>query len=138
LANINIIGPLHAINLSRNNIRPNITLYYNMSHLISSGVSIMLENNPCCNNARLNDFELYYFCNITNHPPSPVHDYVIIMLVTIVTFLVAVIGLFLYWSTRKDKYNLLLQIQQEFAKQDVQPTIFAYNDTKIEKIQIRS
>ncbi len=34
------------------------------------------------------------------------------MHVTIVTFLVAVIGLFLYWSARKDKYTLLLQIQQ--------------------------
>ncbi len=34
------------------------------------------------------------------------------MPVTIVIFLVAMIGLFLYWSARKDKYNLLLQIQQ--------------------------
>jgi hypothetical protein len=48
----------------------------------------------------------------------------------IVIFLVAMIGFFLYWSTRKDKYTLLLQIQQEFAKQDVQPTLYAYNDIK--------
>jgi hypothetical protein len=32
--------------------------------------------------------------------------------VTIVIFLVGVIGFFLYWSARKDKYTLLLQIQQ--------------------------
>ncbi len=32
--------------------------------------------------------------------------------VTIVIFLIAMIGFFLYWSTRKDKYILLLQIQQ--------------------------
>ncbi len=32
--------------------------------------------------------------------------------VAIVIFLVAMIGFFLYWSTRKDKYTLLLQIQQ--------------------------
>jgi hypothetical protein len=38
-ANINIIG--HAVNLTGNNIGPNITLYYNMSHLVFSGVSIM-------------------------------------------------------------------------------------------------
>ncbi len=36
----------------------------------------------------------------------------IIVPVTIVVFLVAVIGFFLYWSARKDKYTLLLQIQQ--------------------------
>jgi hypothetical protein len=55
----------------------------------------------------------------------------IIVPLTVATFLVAMIGLFLYWSARKDKYTLLLQIQQEFAKQDVQPTIYAYNDIKI-------
>jgi hypothetical protein len=41
LANINITGPLQAVNLTGNNIGPNITLYYNMSHLVFSGVSIM-------------------------------------------------------------------------------------------------
>ncbi|KAH8952872.1 hypothetical protein BDL97_09G107100 [Sphagnum fallax] len=133
LASININGPLHVVNLIGNNIGPNITLYYNMSHLVSNGVSIMLEDNPCCVNVELNDAELYYFCNITNHPPSAVNDHVIEITVpvAIVIFLVAMIGFFLYWSTRKDKYTLLLQIQQEFAKKDVQPTIYAYNDIKI-------
>ncbi|KAH9534576.1 hypothetical protein CY35_17G012400 [Sphagnum magellanicum] len=132
LASINITGPLHVVNLTGNNIGPNITLYYNMSHLVSNGVSILLEDNPCCVNAELNDAELYYFCNIINHPPSAVNDHVIEITVPmiIVIFLVAVIGFFLYWSTRKDKYTLLLQIQQEFAKQDVQPTLYAYNDIK--------
>ncbi len=32
--------------------------------------------------------------------------------VTVVIFLVAMIGFYLYWSARKDKYTLLLQIQQ--------------------------
>jgi hypothetical protein len=41
LASININGPLHVVNLIGNNIGPNITLYYNMSHLVFSGVSIM-------------------------------------------------------------------------------------------------
>jgi hypothetical protein len=41
LASININGPLHVVNLTSNNIGPNITLYYNMSHLVSNGVSIM-------------------------------------------------------------------------------------------------
>jgi hypothetical protein len=41
LASININGPLHVVNLIGNNIGPNITLYYNMSHLVSNGVSIM-------------------------------------------------------------------------------------------------
>jgi hypothetical protein len=41
LASININGPLHVVNLIGNNIGPNITLYYNMSHLESNGVSIM-------------------------------------------------------------------------------------------------
>ncbi len=36
----------------------------------------------------------------------------IIVPVTIIIFLVAMISFFLYWSTRKDKYTLLLQIQQ--------------------------
>ncbi|KAH9551324.1 hypothetical protein CY35_09G009100 [Sphagnum magellanicum] len=134
LASINITGPLHVVNLTGNNIGPNITLYYNMSHLVSNGVSILLEDNPCCVNAKLNDAELYYFCNIINHPPSSssVKDHVIEITVPmiIVIFLVAVIGFFLYWSVRKDKYTLLLQIQQEFAKQDVQPTLYAYNDIK--------
>ncbi|CAM6009843.1 unnamed protein product [Sphagnum balticum] len=133
LASINITGPLHVVNLIGNNIGPNITLYYNMSRLVSNGISIMLEDNPCCVNAGLNDVELYYFCNIINHPPSPVNDHVIeiIMPITIVIFLVGVIGFFLYWSAQKDKYTLILQIQQEFAKQDVKPTIYAYNDIKI-------
>jgi hypothetical protein len=114
LASININGPLHVVNLIGNNIGPNITLYYNMSHLVSNGVSIMLEDNPCCVNVELNDAELYYFCNITNHPPSAVNDRVIKITVpvAIVIFLVAMISFFLYWSTRKDKYTLLLQIQQ--------------------------
>ncbi|CAK9237780.1 unnamed protein product [Sphagnum troendelagicum] len=69
--------------------------------------------------------------NITGPIAFYDHTIKIIVLVTIVIFLVTMISLFLYWSARKDKYTLLLQIQQEFAKQDVQPTIYAYNDIKI-------
>jgi hypothetical protein len=78
LRNINISGPLNLINLTWNNMGPDFTnffLYSNISNLLSSGLSIMLESNPCCDNIWKNDMsrltydEIYYFCNET--PPTP-------------------------------------------------------------------
>ncbi|KAH8954970.1 hypothetical protein BDL97_08G109600 [Sphagnum fallax] len=144
LRNINISGPLNLINLARNNMGPDFTsflLYPNISNLLSSGLSIMLENNPCCDNIWKNDMsrltyaEIYYFCNQTPPPPKSKNPNTIVIEVTVpvtvVTFLIAMVVFFLYWSARKEKYSLLLQIQEEFAKQDVQPTLYAYHDIKI-------
>ncbi|CAK9236041.1 unnamed protein product [Sphagnum troendelagicum] len=147
LRNINISGPLNLINLARNNMGPDFTsflLYPNISNLLSSGLSIMLENNPCCDNIWKNDMsrltyaEIYYFCNQTPPPPKSKFcknpNTIVIEVtvpVTVVTFLIAMVVFFLYWSARKEKYSLLLQIQEEFAKQDVQPTLYAYHDIKI-------
>ncbi|KAH8948911.1 hypothetical protein BDL97_10G002400 [Sphagnum fallax] len=144
LRNINISGPLNLINLTGNNMGPDFSsflLYSNISNLVSSGLSIMLEDNPCCDNiwkngmSGLNDIEIYYFCHSTPPPPKSKDPNTvvieIIVPVTTVTFLIALVVFFLYWSARKEKYSLLLQIQEEFAKQDVQPTLYAYNDIKI-------
>ncbi|KAH9554680.1 hypothetical protein CY35_08G076000 [Sphagnum magellanicum] len=98
LRNINISGPLKLINLTGNNMGPDFTsflLYSNISKLVSNGLSIMLEDNPCCDNiwkngkSGLTDAEIYYFCH--SNPPPP----------------------------------------KKFAKRDVQPTLYAYNDIKI-------
>ncbi|KAH8954473.1 hypothetical protein BDL97_08G079800 [Sphagnum fallax] len=98
LMNINISGPLKLINLTGNNMGPDFTsflLYSNISKLVSNGLSIMLEDNPCCDNiwkngkSGLTDVEIYYFCH--SKPPPP----------------------------------------KKFAKRDVQPTLYAYNDIKI-------
>ncbi|CAK9881727.1 unnamed protein product [Sphagnum jensenii] len=79
LRNINISGPLNLINLTGNNMGPDFKsflLYSNISNLVSSGLSIMLENNPCCDNIWENDMsgltyvEIYYFCNKTPPPPK--------------------------------------------------------------------
>ncbi|CAM6073718.1 unnamed protein product [Sphagnum tenellum] len=161
LRNINISGPLNLINLAGNNMGPDFTsfLYSNISNLVSSGLSIMLENNPCCDNIWENDMseltyaEIYYFCNKTPPPPKSKFFYLIYpyfhllknnvcknpntivievtVPVIVVTSLIAMVVFFLYWSARKEKYSLLLQIQEEFAKQDVQPTLYAYHDIKI-------
>ncbi|KAH9554708.1 hypothetical protein CY35_08G076700 [Sphagnum magellanicum] len=144
LRNINISGPLNLINLTGNNMGPDFTsflLYSNISNLVSSRLSIMLEDNPCCDNiwkngmSGLTDAEIYYFCNSTPPPPKSKDPNTIvieiIVPVTAVVFLIAMVVFFLYWSARKEKYSLLLQIQEEFAKQDVQPTLYAYNDIKI-------
>ncbi|CAM6033885.1 unnamed protein product [Sphagnum compactum] len=144
LRNINISGPLNLINLTGNNMGPDFTnflLYSNISNLVSSGLSIMLKDNPCCDNILKNDksgwtkAEIYYFCQSIPPPPKGKDTNAIvievIVPVTVVTFLIAMVVFFLYWSARKEKYSLLLQIQEEFAKQDVQPTLYAYNDIKI-------
>ncbi|KAH9555259.1 hypothetical protein CY35_08G105600 [Sphagnum magellanicum] len=142
LRNININGPLNLINLTGNNMGPDFKsfLYSNISNLVSSGLSIMLGNNPCCDNiwndmSGLTYVEIYYFCHST--PPQPKSKNLntiaikVIMPMTVVIFLIAMVVFFLYWSARKEKYSLLLQIQEEFAKQDVQPTLYAYHDIKI-------
>jgi hypothetical protein len=36
----------------------------------------------------------------------------VIVPVTVVTFLIAMVVFFLYWSEQKEKYSLLLQIQE--------------------------
>ncbi|KAH9554690.1 hypothetical protein CY35_08G076000 [Sphagnum magellanicum] len=144
LRNINISGPLKLINLTGNNMGPDFTsflLYSNISKLVSNGLSIMLEDNPCCDNiwkngkSGLTDAEIYYFCH-SNPPPPKSKDANVIVIevivpVTVVTFFIAMVVFFLYWSAQKEKYSLLLQIQEEFAKRDVQPTLYAYNDIKI-------
>jgi hypothetical protein len=125
LRNINIGGPLNLINLTGNNMGPDFSsflLYSNISNLVSSGLSIMLEDNPCCDNiwkngmSGLNDIEIYYFCHSTPPPPKSKDPNTIvieiIVPVTTVTFLIALVVFFLYWSARKEKYSLLLQIQE--------------------------
>ncbi|KAH9555267.1 hypothetical protein CY35_08G105700 [Sphagnum magellanicum] len=142
LRNININGPLNLINLTGNKMGPDFKkiLYSNISNLVSSGLSIMLGNNPCCDNiwndmSGLTNAEIYYFCQST--PPQPNGKNLntiaikVIIPMTVVTFLIAMVLFFLYWSARKEKYSLLLQIQEEFAKKDVQPTLYAYRDIKI-------
>ncbi|CAM6025065.1 unnamed protein product [Sphagnum balticum] len=145
LTNININGPLKLINLTGNNMGPDFTsflLYSNISKLVFNGLSIMLENNPCCDNiwkngkSRLTDAEIYYFCHSnppktkSNKDPNTIVIKVIMPMIVVI-FLIAMVVFFLYWSTQKEKNSLLLQIQEEFAKQDVQPTLYAYNDIKI-------
>ncbi|CAK9235747.1 unnamed protein product [Sphagnum troendelagicum] len=144
LTNINVTGPLKLINLTGNNMGPDFTsflLYSNISKLVSNGLSIMLEDNPCCNNiwkngkSGLTDVEIYYFCHSNSPPPKSKDPNTIvievIVPVTLVAFLIVMVVFFLYWSAQKEKYSLLLQIQEEFAKRDVQPTLYAYNDIKI-------
>jgi hypothetical protein len=97
-------------------VLPNFVTIEQMEHIGR------LEDNPCCDNiwkngkSGLTDAEIYYFCNSTPPPPKSKDPNTIvievIVPVTTLVFLVAMVVFFLYWSARKEKYSLLLQIQE--------------------------
>ncbi|CAM6059965.1 unnamed protein product [Sphagnum tenellum] len=93
LANINITGPIAC---GQPHMEQYWTKYYIICHIWS-----LMEFLSCLKTTLVVSMSVYD------------HTIKIIVLVTIIIFLVTMISLFLYWSTRKDKYTLLLQIQQD-------------------------
>ncbi|KAH8958130.1 hypothetical protein BDL97_06G006900 [Sphagnum fallax] len=107
-------------------------------NLVSSNVSIMLENNPCCQLwtktkvSSPNATDIHYFCNANYTPPKRNKVLVILLSVGSAFLSLVVVAFFwLYWKAWKDKKMLqesFRQIEQEFAKKDVQPRMYAYKD----------
>ncbi|CAM5998801.1 unnamed protein product [Sphagnum balticum] len=124
-------------------------------NLILSGVFVKLENNPCCQlwtTTRVsspNKQYVSYFCNANYNPSQRSNHNILIISIlvgSVVISLVAFLAFFcLYWKARKDKKllqqdkkllqyqnNLQMenfhQIEQEFAKKDVQPRMYLYED----------
>ncbi|CAM6048110.1 unnamed protein product [Sphagnum compactum] len=133
LSSINV-SCTYEVDFSWNNI---INVSYNSS-LVSSNVSIMLENNPCCQSwtttkvSSPNARDIYYFCN-ANYTPRNNHLILIISISVGSAFLslIAVASCWLNLKAQKDKKLLkedFQKIEQEFAKKDVQPRMYAYKD----------
>ncbi|KAH9558403.1 hypothetical protein CY35_06G006400 [Sphagnum magellanicum] len=135
LSNVNV-SRTYEVDLSGNNI---INVSYN-PNLVSSHVSIMLENNPCCQSwtttkvSSPNPTDIYYFCNANYTPPKRKNHLILIISISVGSaflFLIGVAFFSLYLKTRKDKKMLqedFRQIEQEFSKKDVQPRMYAYKD----------
>ncbi|CAK9877571.1 unnamed protein product [Sphagnum jensenii] len=135
LSSINI-SCTYEVDFSGNNIT---NVSYN-PNLVSSHVSIMLENNPCCQSwtttkvSSPNATDIYYFCNANYTPPKRNKHLILIISISVGSAflsLIAVAFFWLYLKARKDKKLLqedFRQIEQEFAKKDVQPRMYAYKD----------
>ncbi|CAM6048109.1 unnamed protein product, partial [Sphagnum compactum] len=135
LSSINV-SCTYEVDFSWNNI---INVSYNSS-LVSSNVSIMLENNPCCQSwttAKVSSpspTDIYYFCDANYTPPKRKNHLILIISILVGSAflsLIAVAFFWLYLKARKDKKMIqeeYRQIEQEFAKKDVQPRMYAYKD----------
>ncbi|KAH9558398.1 hypothetical protein CY35_06G006100 [Sphagnum magellanicum] len=135
LSSINV-SCTYEVDFSGNNIKN--VLY--SPDLVSSNVSIMLENNPCCQAWTIakvsspNPTDIYYFCNANYTPPKRNNHLVFIIFISIGSAFLSLIAVAFFWlyrKARKDKKLLqedFRQIEQEFAKKDVQPRMYAYKD----------
>ncbi|CAM6076250.1 unnamed protein product [Sphagnum tenellum] len=135
LSKINV-SCTYEVDFSGNNIT---NVSYN-PNLVSSHISIMLENNPCCQSwtttkvSSPNATDIYYFCNANYTPPKRNNHLILIISISVGSAflsLIAVAFFWLYLKARKDKKLLqedFRQIEQEFAKKDVQPRMYAYKD----------
>ncbi|KAH9558382.1 hypothetical protein CY35_06G005900 [Sphagnum magellanicum] len=135
LSSINV-SCTYEVDFTGNNI---INVSYK-PNLVSSQVSIMLENNPCCQlwtTTKVfspNSTDIYYFCNANYTPPKRNNHLILIISISVGSaffFLIAVAFFWLYLKTRKNQKMLqenFRQIEQEFSKKDVQPRMYAYKD----------
>ncbi|KAH8958127.1 hypothetical protein BDL97_06G006700 [Sphagnum fallax] len=135
LSSINV-SCTYEVDFSGNNI---INVLYK-PNLVSSNVSIMLENNPCCRSwtstkvSSPSATDIYYFCNAHYTPPKRDKHLILIIFISIGSAFLSLIAVAFFWlyrKARKDKKLLqedVHQIKQEFAKNDVQPRMYAYKD----------
>ncbi|KAH9558399.1 hypothetical protein CY35_06G006100 [Sphagnum magellanicum] len=126
---------LGILDLSYNN-------FSNISNFSSFSTSFqqLLENNPCCQAWTIakvsspNPTDIYYFCNANYTPPKRNNHLVFIIFISIGSAFLSLIAVAFFWlyrKARKDKKLLqedFRQIEQEFAKKDVQPRMYAYKD----------
>jgi hypothetical protein len=126
----------YEVDFRGNNIKN--VLYH--PNLVSSPVSIMLENNPCCQLwtktevSSPNAIDIHYFCNANSTPPKRNNHLILIISLSVGSAflsLIVVASIWLNLKARKDNKLLqegFCQIEQEFAKKDVQPRMYAYKD----------
>ncbi|CAM6076251.1 unnamed protein product [Sphagnum tenellum] len=126
----------YEVDFSGNNIK-NVSYCPN---LVSSDVSIMLENNPCCQSwtstkvSSPSARDIYYFCKNNYTPPKRDNRLILIIFISIGSAFLSLIAVAFFWLYRKAQKDKKLlqedfhQIKQEFAKKDVQPRMYAYKD----------
>jgi hypothetical protein len=111
LSSINV-SCTYEVDFSGNNI---INVSYN-PNLVSSQVSIMLENNPCCQSwtttkvSSPNSTDIHYFCNANYTPAKRKNHSRLIISISVgsafLSLIITVAFLWLYLKTRKDKKML--------------------------------
>jgi hypothetical protein len=116
LSSINV-SCTYEVDFSGNNI---MNVSYN-PNLVSSHVSIMLENNPCCQSwtttkvSSPNPTDIHYFCNANYTPPKRNKHLTLIISISVGSAflsLIAVAFFWLYLKARKDKKMLQESFRQ--------------------------
>ncbi|KAH8958118.1 hypothetical protein BDL97_06G006300 [Sphagnum fallax] len=106
----------------------------------STSFQQLLKNNPCCQLwtttkvSSPNTTHVHYFCNANYTPPKRNKHLILIICISVGSAFISLIAVAFFWlyrKARKDKKLLqedFHQIEQEFAKKDVQPRMYAYKD----------
>jgi hypothetical protein len=116
LSSINV-SCTYEVDFSGNNIKN--VLY--SPDLVSSNVSIMLENNPCCQLwtktqvSSPNAIDIHYFCNANYTPPKRNNHLVLIIFISIGSAFLSLITVAFFWLYRKARKDKKL-LQEDFRQ----------------------
>lgn len=138
LSSINVRSTsLTLVNLTANYITE---VAYSEIMLESPTIRFLLEDNPFCNAMKSQNLTLekYFFCRNSTTPViviSGIDRYRTAIIsasvtVSVAFLLVAVLAIFFCWKSRRERKLYYVQIQEEFARKHVQPTLYAYSELR--------
>ncbi|KAH8938138.1 hypothetical protein BDL97_16G066700 [Sphagnum fallax] len=131
LSNGSKTSHLQILSIQLNNIT---NVDYSPENITNITTVFKLQGNPYCTSNKQSNGQRCYCSQICLLLSGRNIRHVIIISTTIcvvILSLVIAIGGWIFWKNKQKNRFELIQIQEKFAKFEVQPTIFAYNELKV-------